>query len=105
MSKVPVTASEDELEALLLVSRLRAAATGRDEWRVQNPVDRSYCNVFTRNDYAWPEQEAYAWLESFKSRHPDHQYAKYVVAKVRVLSYADRLMIEAADELERIAKG
>ena len=96
-----ITESEPES----LVSRLRAASKGFDQWRVQDPVDGSYCIEFDRDHYAWPEQEAYAWLESFKSRHPDHPHAKYVVAKVRVLSYADRLMIEAADELERIAKG
>ena len=85
-----------------LVDRLRANSRGYDEWRVQDPKDRSYCISFSWPDSTNPEQEARAWLADHKSRFPSSPHAHFEVAKVRVLSTVDQLLIDAAEEIERL---
>lgn len=85
-----------------LAARLRASATGRDEWRVQSPADGSYFISFTRDDCSNPEAEAKRWLAEHRFNHPENPRSQYVVACFRVRTDAERLMIEAAEALEAI---
>lgn len=83
-----------------LAARLRSLATGRVEWRVQDPVSRCYCISFDRSDTIWPERAAREWLENCQRRWPDHDHAKYEVAEVRVFTELERVAVEAADALD-----
>lgn len=86
-----------------LVEKLRSVASaGYDEWRVQNPDGGSFCIAYSWPDSHYPEREAVAWLADHKRRFPDSQFAGYVVACVRVVPTKDRLLKEAADELEKL---
>jgi hypothetical protein len=85
-----------------LASRLRELATGRIEWRVQDPVRKCYCMVFDRYDHINPEYEAREWLAEFQRKFPNHEHAKYEVAEVRSFTEMERTALEAADALERI---
>lgn len=82
-----------------LIDRLKEAAEGRDEWRVQDPETGAYCMAFSRHDgksFA-PEREARAWLADHQKRFPHSTHARYVVACVKVQTYEQRLMDEAAE--------
>lgn len=86
-----------------LVEKLRGAASaGFDEWRVQDPADGSYCIAYSWPDSMSPERDARAWLADQKQRFPKGRYADYVVACVRVVPQKDRLLAEAADEIQRL---
>lgn len=88
-----------------LVEELRSTASaGYDEWRVQDPKDGSYCIAYSWPDTMNPEREARAWLADHKARHPDSQYAGYVVACVRVVPQKDRLLAEAAHALAQLGR-
>ena len=86
-----------------LIQRLRAASAGRTEWRVMNP-DRSAMVIwFSREGpdaVLDPERQAREWLESHQRDFPQ-RFAGYVVEKAVAQSERDKLMQEAADELER----
>jgi hypothetical protein len=83
-----------------LAERLRKLATGRVEWRVQDPVERCYCISFDRSDCINPERDARAWLADFQRRYPRHAHAKYEAAEVRVFTELERAALEAADVLD-----
>ena len=86
-----------------LVEKLRGAASaGFDEWRVQDPKDGSYCMAYSWPDSHYPEREARAWLADQQARFPGSLFAGYVVACVRVVPQKDRLLAEAADEIQRL---
>lgn len=88
-----------------LVEELRGAASaGYDEWRVQNPDGGSYCIAYSWPDSHYPEREARAWLDDHKRRFPASQFAGYEVACVRVVPLKDRLLAEAADEIQRLTE-
>lgn len=83
-----------------LVQRLRQLGAGHDEWRVQSPKD-GLC-VCTIRDDAFPDPEGMArrWLE--EQRSADQTFGDYEVAKVHVLTLAEKAMLEAAAEIERL---
>lgn len=83
-----------------LAARLRMAATGRTEWRVQHPVEKCYCMSFDRSTDLVPEQSARMWLADFQRRYPHHAHAKYEVAEVRSFTELERLALEAAEALD-----
>ena len=88
-----------------LVEKLRGAASaGFDEWRVQDPKDGSYCIAYSWPETMNPEREARAWLADHKARFPNSQHAHFVVACVRVVPHKDRLLAEAADEIQRLTE-
>ena len=96
-------AGQVERGVVPLVEKLRGAASaGFDEWRVQDPADGSYCIAYSWPDTMSPEREARAWLADQKQRFPNGRYADYVVACVRVVPQKDRLLAEAADEIQRL---
>lgn len=84
-----------------LVDRLRKASTGYDEWRVQHPEDGSYCMAMSYSDSINPERELREWFDGKKASFPGWG-ADYVLAKVRVQTEEDMLMVEAACALERL---
>ena len=88
-----------------LVARLRNACHSYDEWRVQDPKDGAYCISFSWPEVSNPERSAREWLVDHKARFPGGLHSGYVVACVRVMPEKDRLLLEAADELERMAAG
>jgi hypothetical protein len=88
-----------------LVARLRNASHGYDEWRVQDPKDGAYCIAFSWPETMNPERAAREWLADHKARFPGGLHTDYVVACVRVMPEKDRLLLAAADELERLAAG
>lgn len=87
-----------------LIERLRAASCGREEWRVANPADGSYCMSADRSDSFDPERDCREWLADHIKKFPNGRYVGYEVRRVTVLSGADVLMQVAALELERLTK-
>ena len=90
-----------------LVIGLRAASTGYNEWRVQDPDDGSFCMRYSGHGESWcvdPERAARQWLSEHIARYPGGRYANFVVACVHVLTHEDRLMQEAASMIEELTK-
>jgi hypothetical protein len=97
--------SQVERGVVPLVQKLRGAASaGFDEWRVQDPKDGSYCIAYSWPETMSPEREARAWLADHRARFPNSQHAGYEVACVRVVPEKDRLLSDAADEIERLTE-
>lgn len=86
-----------------LGTRLRSLATGTVEWRVQHPVDKSYCIAFGRSSSFNPERDARRWLEDHRERFPSGRFFNYEVAEVRYLTELERAALEAADALDATA--
>ena len=82
-----------------LVGRLRDAARGRPEWRVQDPVTKAYRFSFDGLD---GEENANVSLAEHRRLYPNGRFSEYEVAKVFVLDEADRLMLEAADAIAKM---
>jgi hypothetical protein len=59
---------------------------------------------FNHRDSINPEREAREWLANRKRQFPHSDHDHYVVACVQVMTMADKLMAEAADEIERLLK-
>lgn len=83
-----------------LAATIRELATGTVEWRVQHPVEKSYCISFDHRTCINPEREAREWLADHKARHPDSQFAGYEVAEVRWFSLLESAALRAADALD-----
>lgn len=82
-----------------LAERLLKLATGRVEWRVQDPVQKCYCMSFDHNGSIRPERDARDWLADFSRRWPDHPHAKYEVAQARVFTELEKAALEAVEAL------
>lgn len=103
MTKTAAGEGPVERGVVPLVEKLRSAASaGFDEWRVQDPADGSYCLAYSWPESRYPEREARAWLADQQKRFRGGRYAGYVVACVRVVPQKDRLLAEAADEIQRL---
>jgi hypothetical protein len=83
-----------------LAAQLRKLATGRTEWRVQHPVEKSYCISFDRGSYLNPEHAARQWLECFRRQYPHHPHADYEVAEVRSFTALELAALDAAEVLD-----
>lgn len=83
-----------------IAAAIREHATGVVEWRVQHPIEKSYCISFNHHDSINPERDAREWLAGHKTRHPGSQFATYEVAEVRWFSQLERAALEAADLLD-----
>lgn len=83
-----------------IAAKLRQLSQGREEWRVQHPVDKSYCFSANRYESLNPEREVREWLEDHRRRFPDSMHAEYEVAKHFVLTELQRAALEAADLLD-----
>ncbi len=83
-----------------ITERLRSSASGTIEWRVQNPETRAYCISFT--EWNGGERSARQWLDEEIRARPETIFAKHEVARVAALDHRDRLMLEAADEIDRL---
>lgn len=86
-----------------LQQRLRALVYGFHEWRVESPVDGSYCISFTRDESHDPERTARDWLADHAARFPQSKYASYIVKHHHVLTAKDAALAEAADALDALA--
>ena len=69
---------------------------------VADPADGCYCISFSQADTFNPERDAMEWLEDHRKRFPSSQHAHYEVRRVMAQNSADMLMIEAAEEIERL---
>jgi hypothetical protein len=78
------------------MAHLRELATGRVEWRVQDPVEKCYCMYFDRSSSINPERDAREWLADHARRFPDSAHAKYEVAEVRVFTELERAALAVA---------
>ncbi len=87
-------------DAKTIAAAIREYATGTVEWRVQHPVEKSYCISFNHRDSLNPEREAREWLAEHKAQHPGSQFAGYEVAEVRWFSRLESAALEAADLLD-----
>lgn len=83
-----------------IAASLRTLATGRVEWRVQDPVERCYCISFDPGSSINPEREAREWLADYKRRWPNGIHAHYEVAEVRCFTALEREALAAADALD-----
>ncbi len=73
-------------------TRLRElASAARIEWRVADPVTKSYCATFDRSDTLTPEEDAHAWLDDHRKRFPDSRHARFEVTRVEVRSELQQL--------------
>jgi hypothetical protein len=86
-------------DAKELAARLRKLATGRTEWRVQDPVSKCYCIAYDHYQWINPERHAREWLANHQRRFPDHQHSKYEVAEARWFSELEQAALDAADAL------
>lgn len=75
--------------------RLRDAGQGREVWRVQDKASKGYCMQFE----LWEEYEAREWWREYTERYIAD---KKELAKVRIQSQKDSLMVEAADQIEKL---
>ena len=87
-------------DAKTIAAAIREYATGTVEWRVQHPVEKSYCISFNHRDSLNPERKAREWLAEHKAQHPGSQFAGYEVAEVRWFSRLESAALEAADLLD-----
>lgn len=103
----PALAGLVEREVMPLATELRAQAHGWVEWRVQDPVSKSYCISFSRygeDRVLDPEREAREWLRKHRAEFgAGGRFSGYEVARVEVATKSDRLMRDAADKLEQMA--
>ena len=95
-------ASPVQREVRPLVGRLLAESAGYGEWRVQSPIDGAYCFAPEAREYLDPEKEARDWLAKHKRDYPNSQFASYEVKCVQVQTTADKLMQEAAADIESL---
>lgn len=96
-------ANEKKPDPVNLIQRLRAASQGETVWRVMDEKTKAYCIEFTSRDSYNPEYECRQYLEEHKKRYPEH-FARYVAASTVVYTHTDRLLQEAADEIDRLLK-
>lgn len=81
-----------------IVSKLRKAAKGRYVWRCQNKERKSYCMEFED----WEQSQAQAWWENELRKFPEH-HQDNELARVHFHTATDRLLLEAADMIERLS--
>ncbi len=88
-----------------MTEELRNAGRGREEWRVADPKDGSYCMVFSHYDGHTfnPEREAHEWLDDHRRRFPDSQFAGHEVRRVVARDRTDDLLHSAAEHIERLS--
>lgn len=80
------------------LTRLRElASAARIEWRVADPVTKSYCATFDRSDTLTPEEDAQAWLDDQRQRFPGGRFADYEVIRVEVRTELQRLAGELVE--------
>jgi hypothetical protein len=82
-----------------LAARLRRAAAGRAEWRVQDPVSKEYVLAYAEADAG--EARANDALRKHRALYPDRPVDEYEVARVVVLDERDKLMLDAANALDQ----
>lgn len=101
LAKIATTpaASPIPIDAPALAQKLRELATGRVEWRVQDPVTKAFCMSFSHADSSHPKREAIEWLANFAADFPGHPHAKYEVAEVKVFTELEQTALQAADAL------
>lgn len=92
------------MPAIDIVTRLRQASRGYEEWRVADKVSGAFCMSFSRSDYMDPEREARKWLDEHMKSYPDH-YAKYEVRREVAQSEDQLLAAEAANMIEGLLRG
>jgi hypothetical protein len=85
-----------------LAANIEATTHGRTEWRVQHPVEKSFCMSFG-SDSINPERECREWLADHLRRHPDSQFAGYEVAKVHFFTMAEQRALDAAAMLRTMS--
>lgn len=93
----PLYASLPDARLQQAAERVRQLACGTVEWRVQHPVDKSYCMNFSHATSFNPEREAREWLADHRQRFPGGRFADYEVAEVRCFSELERAGLELAD--------
>ncbi len=88
--------STEQPEALSLADALSNLSQGRDEWRVQDPVTKSYCLNSER------ESDVREWFDDYRTDFPGGRYTGYEVAKVRAQTKLEIQAEQAAAELRRL---
>lgn len=86
-----------QLKLRKLIKELRGSSRGYYVWRVQDKNDKAYCIEF--KDHERWEAEAY-WKE-YSTKYPDY-HKNNELARVHVMTYEAKLMIQAADALEAL---
>lgn len=82
-------------------TQLRTIARGTTEWRVQHPKTGAYCWSMGGAESVNPERAANEWMQGHLAKFPDSPLREYIVAPANCQTDTDRLMLKAADELER----
>jgi len=80
-----------------IVKRLRDASRGRHIWRIQDKNTQALCVEF----FGWEQHQAeQVWNEN-RDNHPEF-HANNELVRVHLLMPSERLMIEAADCIEKL---
>lgn len=82
-----------------LVERLKSASVGVVVWRIMSPDGKSYIDEMTYDVSGEPEMVMWDWLR-YQQRKGN--YVGFYVEKVVRYDSKDRLMQEAAAEIERL---
>ena len=81
----------------IIIRELREAAKGRYVWRVQEKDTGNYVIEFPDRE----DIEARDWWLKYQKNHPTVP-KNYELRRVHFQTHAERLMLEAADRLERL---
>ena len=93
--------NEKKPDPVNLIQRLRAASQGETVWRIMDADKKAYFLEFSHHDYADPAAHCRCWLDEQNRR---GNLIGAVAVEVRVFSAQDRLLQEAADEIDRLLK-
>lgn len=85
-----------------LITQMRKMAAGNEVWCVCSPDGNSICMSFRRADTATAEADARAWLADHCARNSNGIFREYVVKKYMSRDEKDKLLLQAADALERL---
>jgi len=87
-----------------LITELRSAAKGSEEWHVVNGITNARCAIFTFCDSSNPRQAAMQYADKCMDFIPP-MYASMRVEKVVSYTSQERLLHRAADCIEELIGG
>lgn len=97
MATVKKTKRPSEARVKHVIANLRESAAGTYVWRVQDKDRKSYCMEFPD----WEKGQAEEWWEKNRTKFPDY-HKNNELARVFFHTAHDRLLLNAADMLERL---
>jgi len=97
-------AGTNSMTPIDLITELRSAAKGSEEWHVVNGITNARCAIFTLCDSINPKQAAIEYADKCMDFLPPN-YASMRVEKVTAYTPQERLLHRAADCIESLIGG